>query len=203
MSAAPETPSLVRRLSFGIVRPSLIGAWRLKISGAERIPAEGPLIVASNHVHLADGPVLVVSVGASRYLRFLAKAELFRVPVLGPYLKSVGMVSVVRGQGDLSALRSAMELLKGGGCLGIFPEGTRTRPGAPGPTKPCVGFQARATGAPVLPARILNTDGFSRFRPIEVRFGECLRFPESVPEADARRECQAFSDSVMKAVFDL
>ena len=66
-----------------------------------------------------------------------------------------------------------------------------------------MGFLARATGAPVLPARILNTVGFSRFRPIEVRFGECLRFPRLPPEADSRRECQAFSDSVMKAVFDL
>ena len=174
MSAAPETPPGPK--AFLRDRASvLIGAWRLKIS--RRAHSGGG---AADRGLQSRAPGRRSRPGG--FGRGVALPAVFGQGGAFPRARPGALFEIGgdgfggAGPGDLSALRSAMELLRG--CLGIF----RRHPDRPGPrpAKPGVGFLARATGRRSCP-RILNTDGFSRFRPIEVRFGECLRFPESVP----------------------
>ncbi|MBI4677094.1 MAG: 1-acyl-sn-glycerol-3-phosphate acyltransferase [Elusimicrobia bacterium] len=198
-------PTLVRRLSQAMASALARSFWRLEVKGLENVPREGPLIVASNHVSVCDGPMLTIALGQGRCLRFLAKTELFRVPLLGWWLEEVGNIPVDRGRGDVPAMRAAVEMVRRGGCLGVFPEGTRgvggatpgRRPGQPRAVKPGVGFLARETGARVVPARLVNTDRFPAPHRIEVRFGEPMKF-----EGDAgdRSACQDFAHALMERI---
>ena len=169
------------------------------MSGLEHLPAGGPVILAGNHVSLLDGPLLALAASPRRYVRFLGKAELFRVPVLGWYLARSGSVPLDR-RGDVVAMRAALEILRGGGCLALFPEGTRSRTGLPGRPRAGVGFLAGLGGAVVVPARILNTGAFPWGRPLEVRFGAGLSF---AGDARDREQCLAFAQRVMERVFAL
>ncbi len=195
LSAAPA----LRRGTQALVS-LLVRAFGLKVSGLEHVPERGPLLVAGNHVSNLDGPVLAVAIGPKRFLRGLGKIELYRVPVLGWYLKNAGTIPVERGKGDVGAMRAAIELLRGGGALGLFPEGTRSKTGKPGRPKAGVGFLAAMSGAPVLPARIVGTDRFPKTRPLEVRFGPPLRFSG---EDRGRARCQEFAEQVMERVLKL
>lgn len=192
-----EEVSWLRRFSAAVLTPALRAGWDLRVTGLENVPRTGAAIVACNHVSLVDGLALALAATPARALRFLGKAELFRVPVLGWYLRSVGMLPLDRGKGDVAAMRAALGILKGGGCLGLFPEGTRSKTGSPGRPKPGISFLAGQAAAPVVPARVVNTEKFPRLLPIEVRFGPSLRF-EGDPRDRAR--CQAFAEAVMRRI---
>lgn len=188
----------IRRVTQALVAAAarLLG---LRVSGLERIPERGPLLICGNHVSNLDGPVLMVAVGRRRFVRGLGKIELYRVPVLGWYLRRAGTIPLDRGRGDVGAMRAALDLLERGGCLAVFPEGTRSKTGLPGRARPGVSFLAARTGALVVPARILGT---GRLAPggLEVRFGEPLRFSGDPGD---RAQCQAFADRVLERVFNL
>jgi 1-acyl-sn-glycerol-3-phosphate acyltransferase len=96
---------------------------RLEVTGAENIPMEGPLIIASNHLNDADPGILCTRV--RRPIAFMAKVELFKVPGLAQFLRAFGAFPVRRGEADLSALRQANAALAKGLAVCIFPEGTR------------------------------------------------------------------------------
>ncbi|MBI5623212.1 MAG: 1-acyl-sn-glycerol-3-phosphate acyltransferase [Elusimicrobia bacterium] len=187
----------LRRLSYGLVEALARTLWPLKVSGLEHVPGEGPLIVASNHVSLCDGPMLSVALGDARGLRFLAKAELFKVPGLGCYLSAVGNIPVDRSRGDVAAMRAAVTMVRSGGCLGMFPEGTRGKGQGAGTAKPGVGFLARETGAPVVPARVVNTDRFPMPHRVEVRFGPPMVF-QGDPED--KKACRDFAEELMERI---
>lgn len=195
-----ETPPLIRSAPEWLIRDLARVLWGLRVTGLENLPREGPLIVAGNHVSNLDGPLLAAAAASARTLRFLGKAELFRIPVMGWYLRRIGMIPLERRRGDVGAMRAALELLGRGGCLGFFPEGTRAKPDSPLPPKGGIGFLAGESGALVVPARIFNTAGFPWRRPLEVRFGPGLRF-----SGDRRRreDCLAFARQVMERVFAL
>lgn len=194
-----EAPVL-RRASNWLVLRLARAFWGLRVSGSEHIPRTGPLIVAGNHVSLADGPLVAVAVSPFRYMRFLGKAELFEIPLLGWYLRNTGSIPLDRQRGDVPAMRAALEILRRGGCLALFPEGTRSKTGSPGRPKGGVGFLAGQAGATVVPAHVINTGAFPWARPLEVRFGPGLKF---VGDASAREECLAFAERVMERVFAL
>ncbi len=185
--------------------------WGLRVEGLEHLPPDGPLIVASNHASIADGPILIVASERRRLLRYLTKAEAFSVPVLGWYLRATGMIPVDRSRGDVLAMRSAVEFLRKGGALGVFPEGTRSKDGRPGRPKPGVGFLARESGAAVVPARIRGSEGFTRGRPLRVTFAPPLRFEDlrlqdrgsagGLPQG--KQACQSFAEAVMERVWAL
>ena len=130
----------------------------LEVRGAENMPREGPVLVASNHLNDADPGILTW--GLPRRVVFMTKAELFKIPVLKQFLVSFGAFPVRRGEADLGALRAAGEVLKAGEPLLIFPEGTASGPhggkmlrGHPG-----AGLIALRTGAPVLPCAITGSE---------------------------------------------
>lgn len=174
---------------------------RLSVSGADRLPAKGAVVLAANHRHYLD-PVFL-AVAARRPVAYMAKAELFHVPVLGAVVKGLYAFPVHRGAGDRAALRAAAKVLARGRALGIFPEGTR-QPG-PGLGAPHAGAAVLAlqAGAPIVPTAIVGTDRIGRpeggrFAPVSVRFGEAL-MPD-VDAADRRAEIDRLTDAMMDAI---
>ncbi|MGI8552365.1 MAG: lysophospholipid acyltransferase family protein [Dehalococcoidia bacterium] len=130
------------------------GRWR--VSGAERVPASGPLIVVSNHLNNADPPLLGASV--PRRIHFMAKHELFAVPVGGFFIQLFGAFPVRRFEADLKALRAAQRLLADGEVIGMFPEGHRSQGAGMIRAHPGTALLALRSGAPVLPVAITGSE---------------------------------------------
>ncbi len=129
---------------------------RCTVRGLENIPAEGPLLLVSNHLNLVDPPVLGALL--PRRIVFMAKEELFHIFFIGWVVKSYGAFPVKRGRPDRHALRTAVAVLEKGGVVGMFPEGTRSRTGSMQRAHPGAALVALLSGAPVLPVAIVGTD---------------------------------------------
>jgi 1-acyl-sn-glycerol-3-phosphate acyltransferase len=152
-----------------LVVPPVIRFWvRLDMQGAHHIPASGPVIVAANHTSYFDPLCLGVFVdSAGRQVRFLAKSELFDRPLMRFIMLGAGQIPVYRETRDAArSLSAAVEAMRDGAAVAIYPEGTTTRdPGfMPGPAKNGVARLAALTGAPVVPvgmwgAHLLFTRG--------------------------------------------
>ena len=181
------------RWSIGALARTL---WGFRIEGLEHIPREGPLIVAANHASLADGPLLFYAVSAVRPVSFLSKEELFRNR-FSSWFFTRGWAIPIDRRGDVSAMRQALSVLEKGGCLGLFPQGTRAKAGVPPRLKPGLGFLAAQSRAKVVPARVVNTDRFPWGRPVEIRFGPGLEF---AGDAGSREQCLEFVGQVMARV---
>jgi 1-acyl-sn-glycerol-3-phosphate acyltransferase len=105
-----------------------VAAWaRLDVSGVETLPASGPLLLVGNHDSHWDPVMIGVSARRRRMIRALAKSQLWDVKGLAPVLNGMGQIPIVRGAGDAQALANAIEALRGGSCVGVFPEGTRSK----------------------------------------------------------------------------
>jgi 1-acyl-sn-glycerol-3-phosphate acyltransferase len=146
----------------------------------ERIPARGPVILASNHRSFLD-PFLIACL-VRRPVYFVAKRELFVHPVIAWILGALGAFPIERGRGDAEAMATARAILARGDCVVIFPEGTRVRPGPLGAPRRGVGRLALQTGAPVVPVAVIGTEDVRRgfvFRPrrVTLSVGRPLRFP--------------------------
>jgi 1-acyl-sn-glycerol-3-phosphate acyltransferase len=128
---------------------------RWKVEGLEQIPPDGPVILVCNHVSYWD-PVLV-GCAMPRKVRFMAKAELFSIPVFGKILKLLGAFPIKRGQSDRTALRTALRLLKENEVIGVFPEGTRSKTGKLIPFKSGVNMLAYKAQCPILPMAVINS----------------------------------------------
>jgi 1-acyl-sn-glycerol-3-phosphate acyltransferase len=146
--------------------------FRYRVVGAEHIPPSGGLLIACNHVSNFDPPLLGAAV--PRPVSYMAKKELFAMPVLGPLIARLNAFSVDRQAGGTAALRASLRMLKEGRCVGIFPEGGRNVTGT-NEEKGGVAFLAAASGVPVVPAAIVGTRQLRPFGRVTVVFGEPLR----------------------------
>lgn len=174
---------------------------RIEVKGLDRIPLSGPLIIVANHLSYADPPAILPYIAALRPLRVLAKKELFKIWPSGPLLRALGVIPVDRKRegGDLGALRAAIDALNQGNCLVLFPEGTRAK-GRKLEPKAGVALLAHKTGAPVLPARIFNSENFLKLGKITIKFGNIRSF--TPPQGIDRKEAYAeFSRSIMSDIF--
>ena len=142
--------------------------FRFRVVGSENVPLDGGLIVAANHLSNFDPPILGIAM--PRPVSYMAKKELFAMPVLGPVITGLGAFKVDRQAGGTAALRASLRMLKEGRCVGIFPEGGRNVSGTR-EEKAGAAFLAAASGAPVVPAAILGTRTLRPFRPVTVVFG--------------------------------
>lgn len=114
------------RTVMALSRP--VALWgRLEVEGVETLPASGPLLIIGNHDSHWDPVMIGVAAVRRRQIRALAKAELWDVRGLGPVLHGMGQIPIERGSGDKQALARAIEALRAGACIGVFPEGTRSR----------------------------------------------------------------------------
>lgn len=150
---------------------------RMRVEGAENIPVEGPLVIASNHLSLLDPPV--IGVASTRKVHFMAKQELF-VPILGDLYKILGAFPVRRGGADRAAIKHGIDILKNNQVLAIFPEGTRSKTGKLGKAEPGALMMASKALATIVPCCVVGTD-FRRqgkiWPKVTVRFGKPIYFP--------------------------
>ena len=114
-------------LAMALSRPAVAAWGRLEVEGLEALPASGPLLVIGNHDSHWDPVAVGVAAIRRRQIRALAKSTLWDVRGLAPVLNGMGQIPIVRGAGDKQALARAIEELRGGACIGVFPEGTRSR----------------------------------------------------------------------------
>lgn len=182
----------------------LAGAiFPMRVDGAENAPRGGAFIAVANHTSWYDPPALTFALDLP--VRYMAKSEIFSFPVLGWVVRSIGTVSVRRGEGDRRAVATALAVLKAGHPLGFFPEGTRSRTRRLGRAKPGIGFLARRSGVPLLPVGISGTpEGAPRIPPrrdIRVRVGRPFTLGDI--GATAEMDEQAVADRVMRRVADL
>jgi len=115
------------RFAMAACRPWVASWGRLEVSGLEAMPASGPVLLAGNHDSQMDPVVVGVAARDRRQIRALAKSSLWSIPGLGPVLGGMGQIPIDRGAGDAHALDRAIEELRGGTCIGVFPEGTISR----------------------------------------------------------------------------
>jgi 1-acyl-sn-glycerol-3-phosphate acyltransferase len=163
---------IVGTLSIPVVR----GLYRLRARGLEHLP-EGGFVLAANHTSNFDPWPLGIPLLPNRQLRFMAKAELFN-PLLAPILRAGGAFKVRRGEGDFEAMRTAVELVRDGEIVVMFPEGTRQTKGLvkKHTARPHTGAAriALAADAPLVPAAISGTDRLLRLGPLRVAYGPPL-----------------------------
>jgi 1-acyl-sn-glycerol-3-phosphate acyltransferase len=157
--------------------PVIKGLFRLRAEGVENVPQEGGVVLAANHLSNFDPWPLGIPLFPNRYLRFMAKSELFWWP-LGPIIRAGGAFKVRRGEGDLEAMNKAVELVRDGHVVVMFPHGTRQRKGLVKKYRPRshtgAARIALETGVPLVPAAIAGTDRLTRFGPLRVRYGKPL-----------------------------
>jgi 1-acyl-sn-glycerol-3-phosphate acyltransferase len=145
----PRGAAVGRGIGIGLMN----GLWRPRVLGAWRVPAHGPVILAGNHTHNVDGPMLIGT--SPRPLHFLVKKEAFVGP-LDPFLRGIGQLPVDRGGADRTAVTAALGVLERGGVLGIFPEGSRGV-GDFAELRAGLAYFAVRSGAPVVPVAVLGT----------------------------------------------
>ena len=178
-------PSPFYRFVGFLSRPFVKGLFRLRAEGVENVPQEGGFVLAANHLSNFDPWPLGIPLFPQRYLRFMAKSELFWWP-LGPIIKSGGAFKVRRGEGDLEAMRTAMDLVRQGHAVVMFPHGTRARKGLVKRHQPRAHSGAARialeAGVPLVPVALAGTDRLSRLGPLRVRYGR----PIDLDGLDAR-----------------
>ena len=172
------------------------------VTGKENIPRRGPLILASNHLNLADPPILTALM--PRRIVWLSKQELFDIPVFGILYHLIGCIPVRRFQSDLRALRRCQETLGKGLVLGMFPEGTRSDGAGLGPGEPGTALLALRTGAPILPVAIWGTEGitlpadFLKRTAVNVAYGKPFHLPRR--EQLRKEDVQQASEEIMRRI---
>ena len=189
MSDAPIVrtpgPSLTYRLVSGLlVFPLFRFLFRGSTQGLEHVPMEGPLVVASNHGSHLDPPLLGHALG--RPVAFMAKAELFAIPLLGAVIRACGAYPVRRGASDREAIRTATAKLEQGWATGVFLDGTRQANGRVNNPLPGAALLAARSGAPLLPVAIVNSHRalgsgriWPRLVPLQLRVGAPIPPPAS------------------------
>lgn len=188
-----------------------LGRW--KIHGRENVPMSGPVIIAPNHKSLLDPPL----VGSSmpRLVTTMGKIELFEkkhfgLPILGKVIQHMGTFPVRRNTPDRRAIKRALKVLRGGGALAIFPEGTRTRDGELGPPETGIALIAHKAKAPVVPAYLKGTEGcFSYMQPrarlvqCEIFYGKPVYFEEEYARRGDRATLEAIANRIMDEIVRL
>ena len=142
--------------------------YKIKIEGKENIPKEQGYLICSNHIHAFD-PILI-NTCTKHQISYMAKKELFKIPILDLFLKSSGAFPVDRGHSDLNSIKKAIEILKNKKVLSIFPEGTRHKDGKFKDIKHGAAFVAIESETKILPVRIIGN--YKPFSKITVRIGK-------------------------------
>jgi 1-acyl-sn-glycerol-3-phosphate acyltransferase len=208
----PDAVKKSRRLDRRIVHHLL--AWvallffrlygRLKIRHRERIPRAGPIIFAANHASYLDPVLGWAAVYGTRRMWGLAREGLWKHPVVGYLLDCIGAIPLRRNSADRAALRQALDILKAGETVGIFPEGTRTPDGKLLPAQPGIALLVQKSGAPVVPVAMLGIyEMLPRHRkslkrvPLTVVFGEPLHFAPDAPREEITSKIMAAIAAMM------
>lgn len=175
--------------------------FRGRVYGAQKVPQTGPLIAVSNHGSYFDPPILSCSL--RRPVAFMAKEELFKIPLLKQAIQWYGAYPVKRGAGDRTAIRAAIAALHEGWIVGIFLEGTRTPDGRILNPKLGAAMIAAKARVPLLPVSLWGTErilpkgsSFPRRVPVTVRIGEPIAPPPSTKREDLQAIAELCADRI-------
>ncbi|MBQ8370142.1 MAG: 1-acyl-sn-glycerol-3-phosphate acyltransferase [Clostridia bacterium] len=188
---------------YKVFRPIVAAVYRIHPVGTENIP-RGGCILASNHTGFAD--VLVISAASDRQVRYMAKKELFKIPLLAPLIKALGAYPVDRGGGDVGSIKKTIALVEEGELVGIFPQGHRHSGVDPRGTeiKHGVGMVAYHTKACVLPVFIDNKKMHTAmFRKNTVTFGKPISFEELAFTEGGKKEYMNASRIIFDKVCEI
>ncbi len=197
-----RTYSAVAALSW----PILVVVYRLRARGRENIPSEGGFVLACNHMSSFDPWPLGLPLWPRRFLRFMAKSELYWFP-LTLILNGAGAFPVRRGQADTEAIETAVQLAREGNIVAMFPEGTRRKKGL------VKRFEARPrsgaarialeAGVPLVPAAVRGTDHLRRLAAIRVAYGPPVDIDDLRGAADVREAALEATDRLMARIDEL
>ncbi|MBP2240697.1 1-acyl-sn-glycerol-3-phosphate acyltransferase [Cytobacillus eiseniae] len=181
-----------KSVCYGVLKP----IYRFEVLGTEDFPKEGGVLLCSNHIHNFDPPV--VGINAPRPVHFMAKEELFHVPVLGKLVPHLNAFPVKRGMSDREALRKGLSLLKDGHVLGLFPEGTRSKDGELKKGLAGAGFFALRTEAAVVPCAIIGP--YKAFKRLKVVYGTPI---DMVTLREQKASAEETTEIIMKEISNL
>lgn len=185
-----------------ICRPIIYLLFPYKILNKNSLPKNKGVILCCNHISYID-PIYLIFGQPKHHISFLAKAELFKVPVFSFILKKVGVIGIKRGSGDTAAIDRAVEVLKNGRVLGIFPEGTRSKTGEPLRPRSGAAVLALRTGADVMPAAVICQGRVRPFKKVTVVFGDIIKNEDLGLEKDNPSTIKAASKKIMEAIIKL
>lgn len=183
---------VIFHIIFGIL-------FRPKVVGRENVPMEGAMIMAANHVSNWDPPI--AGTYMPRPVAYMAKEELFTPAIAGAIISSLYAFPVKRGAADRAAIKTALSILKQGLCLGVFPEGTRSKDGKLHKAEAGVALLAAMSKAPVVPVALINTNRIFQngglLPQLQIIFGEPMYFEGKHNDKAALEE---FSQKIMKNI---
>jgi 1-acyl-sn-glycerol-3-phosphate acyltransferase len=193
--------TLYHLFKWSVVSPMLHTYFRGRVYGAEHMPQQGGVIVVANHASDFDPPL--VSNCVCRPVSYMAKEELFRVPVLSQAIRLYGAYPVKRGSADRSAIRAALTQLQHGWAVGIFLQGTRTADARIPDPKLGAALLAAKAQVPLLPVSLWGTQAiiskggkFPRSVPVTVRIGELITPPLSTQRAELEAVTQCCVETI-------
>jgi 1-acyl-sn-glycerol-3-phosphate acyltransferase len=175
---------------------------RIRAYGVDRIPPSGGVVLAINHLHWVDVPI--VGLTSPREVDFVAKVEAHRVPGLGRFIRWHGAIAVRRGESDRDAVRAMRTAVRDGRVLGLFVEGTRQLAGRPGTAQPGAAMVALQESVPVIPAAINGTQHWSptNLAPCSIAYGRPLSFEGLPKNGKGYKEATAEIERRIHALFD-
>jgi len=178
---------------------------RLEVIGAENIPEKGGVILAPNHP--SDMDSFIIGASIDRQLNTMGKAELFKKPFAGRFFRMLGAFPITRGTIDSEAIKIAVDRLKKGNVIDIYPEGTVSRDGSLQPPKYGVGLIALISQVPVVPVDIIGLYNvypkgarFPRPHKVKVIFGKPLFFPEYYSNPLNKKNRVLTTERIMKEI---
>ncbi len=197
------------RLGAFVARTVMRCLTRVTVDGPfDRIPREGPLIIASNHLSNADGVIVGgwLTPRLGRRIHWLGKREMLDWPIVGPMARAGSVHPVDRGAADVEAFRLAQRILDEGHVLVVFPEGTRSTTGGLQEAKDGLALLALRSGAPILPVGVSGTDRFwprgTFIRPggrVGLRIGEAFRLADVIPDGVDRKTAKRLATAEIMA----
>lgn len=191
----------VYKFAQGLFRVYFYGFNRLVIRGREHEVPEGPVIVFGNHYSNLD--VFLLTIAFKRQIRFMGKHTLFKNPLVGFLARKFGAFPVNREKVDLSATKTALRILKDGGVLGIFPEGTRILGSKVSDPKGGIAMFAWKTKSPVVPVHMEYRRRIHLFNHIEMTIGAPILPEELGIEKGTPEEYKAASERLIDRVYAL
>ena len=196
-------------VSRRVVRWGFQLKYHFHVEGEKNVPDEGGFILAANHCSYLDPPVVACAV-SNRIIHFMGRDTLLSNPVARWYFPHIGLIPLDRTRGDLGALRTAVNLLKSGYGVCLFPEGTRSTDGKLHVAKGGIGFLMARGGAPVVPMHITGTfeampKGSSKLRPAHIvaRIGPPIAAEELTASMTAKNDFDSVGRLVMARIADL
>lgn len=184
--------SFAKTVAYSVFKP-----WfRIEAIGVENFPKEGAVLLCANHIHNFDP--ISVGIMVPRPVHYMAKEELFKVPVLGGIVRKCNAFPVKRGFSDREALRTGLKILKEGQVFGLFPEGHRSKTGELGKGLAGAGFFALRSDAQVVPCAVIGP--YKSFKKLKIVYGSPIRMDEM---KQAKASAEEVTELIMEEIHKL